>query len=89
MKFKQLALANAAAVWMGAVYLLCGLAIAALPGLSRAVMQSWFHGMDMSQMWTSSAFQGNFVLGLVTATGLTWVGTYLFAYLYNYFAGKK
>jgi hypothetical protein len=89
MKFNQLALANASAVWMGMIYLLCGLAIAMFPESSQLIVRSWFHGIDLTQIWSAQPFPGNYFFGLLSAIGFTWVGAYFFASLYNYFLGKK
>lgn len=89
MKFNTLALANAAAVWMGAVYLLCAAAVGLFPGMARGMMISWFHGIDTNKMWSDQPFSGNIILGFISAIVLTWIGAYLFAYLYNYFLAKK
>lgn len=89
MKFNEKVLANAAAVWIGAVYLLCGLAVALFPNFTHAAARSWFHGIDIAKIWSAEPFPGNFLLGFVTAVTLTWLYVYLFAWLYNYFLGKK
>jgi hypothetical protein len=89
MKLNKTVLANASAVWMGVIYLACGFAVSAFPGLSKTLTQSWFHGIDVAKLWSGEPFPGNFLLGLVSSVILTWVAAYLFAYLYNYFLGKK
>lgn len=89
MKFNKVILANAATIWIGVVYLFCGLAIALFPEISKLVTQSWFHGIDMGQIWSARPFPGNFLLGFVSAIGSTWVATYFFAYLYNYLLDRK
>lgn len=89
MKFNEKVFANASAVWIGIVYLLCGFAVALFPGITKAITQSWFHGIDILEIWSARPFPGNFLLGLISAVGLTWVSAWLFAHLYNYFLGKK
>jgi len=44
---KEKAVANAAAVWVGGVYIFCSLAFVLFPGVSRLVAQSWFHGFNL------------------------------------------
>lgn len=85
MKLNEMAWANASAVLIGIVYLACSLLIAAFPELSKTVAQSWVHGIDFSAVWTGTP-RGNFVLGLVTAVGLTWLAGWAFAWVYNKFS---
>lgn len=81
-KLNVSAWANTSGIFMGIVYVFCSLAIALFPEISRVVAQSWIHGIDLSVVWTGSP-RGNFLLGLVTAAGLSWVAGWLFAWLYN------
>ena len=82
MKLNEKAWANASAAFMGVVYLFCALAVVLFPGLFKAVTQSWFHGIDIGLIWTG-ATRPNFLLGLVTAVVLSWIGGWIFAWLYN------
>ncbi|MEK7061092.1 MAG: DUF5676 family membrane protein [Patescibacteria group bacterium] len=82
MKLKETAWANASAISVGVVYLVCAAFVAILPGLSKLVMQSWFHGINFENLWTGAA-RGNFVLGLISAVIGAWLVGYLFAGLYN------
>lgn len=87
MKLNEQALANASAVLVAVVYVVCALFVAVLPDLSLAVAGSWFHGIDLESIWTGTP-RGNFVLGLVSAVVLSWLGAWAFARVYNRFAGK-
>jgi len=87
LKLNQTAWANASGVLMGIVYVFCSLAIVLFPDLSQAVAQSWIHGIDLGAVWTGNP-RGNFLLGLITAIGLSWVAGYIFAVVYNAL-GKK
>jgi hypothetical protein len=89
MKFNETAFAHAATAWMGLVYVFCVIAIALFPNLTRSVMESWFHGIDMSSLWTNAPISSSVFFGLFSALALTWVGAYLFAYLYNRLIAKK
>lgn len=82
MKLKETAWANATAISTGVIYIVCAAFVAILPGLSKLVMQSWFHGIDLEALWTGAP-RGNFVLGLVSVIIGTWLVGYLFAWLYN------
>lgn len=85
MKLNEKALANASAVLVAIVYVVCALFVAVLPDLSRAVAGSWFHGIDLESIWTGTP-RGNFVLGLATAVVLSWLAGWVFARVYNKFA---
>ena len=87
MKLSEKAFANTLGVFMGIVYVFCSIAVALFPGLSRTVAQSWIHGIDFADIWTAAP-RGNFFLGLITAIGLSWIGGWLFAWLYNSFVKK-
>jgi len=83
MKLNIGAFANAFAVFMGIVYVFCGLGIAIFPEISMAITRSWFHGIDLEKIWSATAFPGNFLLGLVTAVIFSWIAGYVFASIYN------
>ncbi len=87
LKLNETAWANATGVLMGLVYIFCSLAVALFPALSQTVAQSWIHGIDLSIVWTGSP-RGNFLLGLISAMGLSWVAGYAFAAIYNALAKK-
>lgn len=85
MKLNELAFANASAVLTGAVYIACSLLVALFPDYFRIVGQSWFHGIDISLIWTGEP-RGNFLIGFVTAVVGTWLAGWVFVRLYNQFA---
>lgn len=87
MKLNEQALANASAVLVAVVYVVCALFVAVLPDISRAVAGSWFHGIDLDSIWTGAP-RGNFVLGFVSSVTLSWVAGWGFARVYNRFVGK-
>lgn len=84
MKLNERALADASAVLIAIVYVVCALFVAVLPDLSRVVAGSWFHGIDLDSVWTGTP-RGNFVLGFVSAVGLSWLAVWAFARVYNKF----
>ncbi|OGD59005.1 hypothetical protein A3I57_02530 [Candidatus Beckwithbacteria bacterium RIFCSPLOWO2_02_FULL_47_23] len=85
---KEKVFANAASVWVGAVYLFCSLAVTLFPRASLTVARSWFHGFDLGDLWLNQPMRSNFWLGLVSAVGLTWIAAWLFAKTYNYLATR-
>lgn len=82
MKLNVTAWANASAVFMGIVYLVCALLVSTLPDLSRLVAGSWFHGLNIDLIWTGAP-RPNFLLGLISAVALSWISGWVFAWLYN------
>lgn len=84
MRLNESAWANAFAVLMGLVYVVCALLVSILPGISKAVAESWFHGVDLSLIWTGGA-RPNFIIGLVSSVGLSWIAGWTFALVYNRF----
>lgn len=80
---KEQALANAFAITMAVVYIIC----AAWTILNRASFMSfvgvWVHGVDLSALPYSQPTLSGLVVGLVTATVAAWISGYLFAWLYK------
>ena len=89
MKHEPNATANAAAVTVAALYIVCRIAVALFPDLTMSIAQSWFHGLELSSVSGWNLSLGSFILGLVTSTGGTWLVGYIFASLYNLFISKK
>lgn len=88
MKHEPNATANATAVTVGAIYVVCALAVVLLPDLAMTVAQSWFHGLDLSKISAFNVSLGSFILGLVTSVAGSWLIGYIFANAYNYFNKK-
>ena len=88
MKHGPNATANAAAVTVGAFYVVCRVAVALFPDLAMSVAQSWFHGLEFSKVSSWNLSLGSFILGLVTSAVGAWLVGYIFATAYNYFAKK-
>lgn len=84
-----MAVANAVAVTTVAIYVVCALAIVLFPDLSIGIAQSWFHGIDITQLQAFNVTPGSFVYGLVTATIGAWAVGYFYAFVFNMFLGKK
>ena len=85
MKHNPSVTANAAAVNVAIVYIVCRIGIALFPDLGMTIAQSWFHGIQLTQISELNLSLGSFVLGLTTSTIGAWLIGYLFAKLYNYF----
>ena len=85
MKLNVAAWANSLALTIGVVYVVCAFLVTLFPELFKTIAVSWFHGMDLAKIWTGAP-RGNFVLGLATAIGGSWLVGWLFAWSYNRFA---
>ena len=90
MKHDPMATANAMAVTVAFIAVVCALAIILAPDLSLGIAQSWFHGIDLEKVRTAvSPSFGSILYGWITATAGGWLVGYVFAWSYNLFAGKK
>ena len=89
MKHEPKATANALAFTVAVFYIVCRMLVGILPGLSMAVAQSWFHGLELSKVSNWNLSMGWFILGLITSTAIGWLSGYIFAKAYNYFLAKK
>ncbi|KKR72294.1 MAG: hypothetical protein UU81_C0044G0013 [Microgenomates group bacterium GW2011_GWC1_41_8] len=88
MKHEPNATANAAAVTVAVLYVVCRIAIALFPDLAMSVAQSWFHGLELSKVSSWNLSMGPFILGLVTSVISAWLVGYVFATAYNYFVKR-
>ena len=90
MKHEPNTTANAAAVTVGVLYVICRVLVLLVPDLFLAITGTWFHGIDISKIAATSAAvdPGSFILGLVTSVVAAWAVGYLFASSYNYFIKK-
>lgn len=87
MKYDPIVTANASALTVTIVYIVCRLAFSVAPQLSFAISRAWMHGVAFERVATPFA-GGTFILGLVTATIGGWILGYIFASFYNYFSKK-
>lgn len=81
------AFANATSAVMAGWVVFCGLLSYVAPDLLFTIAQSWTHNINLEAVRTTvSPNFGSIILGLVSATGLTWVTTYAVIWLYNRWA---
>jgi len=81
---KPIILANAVAIVMVVWVTACALLSFIAPDLLFLIAQSWTHTINLElAKTTSSPNLENIVLGLVSASGLTWVTVYGIVSLYN------
>lgn len=80
------AFANAASVVMAVWVVVCAVFAYIAPDLLFTVAQSWTHTMNLEVLKASfNPNLGLLILGLMSATGLTWVTTFATVTLYNRF----
>lgn len=89
MKHDPKASALAVATTTGVIYIVCALSIVLLPGFAMGIAQSWFHGIDITQIQAFNVTVGSFFYGLVTATIAGGLVGWCFAHCYNMFLKKK
>ena len=83
------AFANAAAAVMAVWVVICALLSYLIPDLLFAVAKSWMHTINLETVKTAfNPDLGSLILGLVTATILTWVFIYSVIEIYNRLAKK-
>ena len=88
MKHEPNVTANATALTVGTIYIVCAAAVVLLPDLSLTIAQSWFHGLDLSKISVVNVTLGSFILGLVTSVAGSWTVGYVFARAYSYFSKR-
>lgn len=81
---KPVVFANAAASVMAVWVVFCALASYIAPDLLFSVAQSWMHTINLEVVKTTfTPSLGSILLGLVSASGLTWITVYGIITLYN------
>lgn len=83
-----MATANAAAVTIIVIYIVCAGAVLVAPDFAMGIAGSWFHGIDITKIAALNITLASFIWGLITSTIGTWLVGYLFALLYNKFVEK-
>ncbi len=83
MKFKELALANAAGI-LGSIYFVgCYIVAWLAPDFYKSIAESWMHMVNLNGLWKTAP--DNFLTGFVSFVVVSWVTGYLFGWLYNKF----
>ena len=84
-----MATANAAGLTIIIVFIACRLLVGISPDFMYTVGQSWFHGIQLTQMDTWNLTTSAFILGLISSSVFAWLVGYLFAVLYNTFVDRR
>lgn len=88
MKHNPVVTANAAGATTAIVFVICRILVGLFPDLFFSIAQSWFHGISLNQIDTSTLTSSTFLLGLISSAVTAWLIGYLFATLYNFFLKK-
>lgn len=84
MKLKETSFAHAVAIVAAGSYIFCVLLIATMPSVYESIMTSWFHGIDVSTLWSKGLQPMPMIFwGLMTFTAFTWITAFAFACVYN------
>ena len=84
MKLNKQRFASRSALVVGGLYILCTVFVALFPSLAMKLTAAMFHMVEGSKSFGS--FQvtfGNFLLGLVPLMFYTYVGAWLFAWIFE------
>jgi hypothetical protein len=81
-------LANSAAIVAALFFVLCAIFVAVAPGISLAVLRSWFHGVQLSTLPGAGMSAGGLMLGITTLVATAWVSAAALAALYNRLGGR-
>lgn len=68
---------------VGIVYVLCVLALLAIPNASMRLFNSWFHGIDLSRIATTTLLTGETLFGLITLLVFTYLAGLVYGFIYH------
>lgn len=89
MKTNTTKLANAFALAMMVLWIICSLFVWLLPDLSLQITSWWMHGMDLSAMGSWHLTVGNFLLGGITAVISAWVTGWVLGWAWQTVGGSN
>lgn len=80
MKLDSIRLANAFALAMGVLWIICSVFVYVFPGFSYQILVAWMHGMTFSPMGAWDLTINNFIFGGVTAVTSAWISGLVFGW---------
>ena len=83
---KEQAFANAFAVTIAIVYVVCAGWVVVSRSTFMGLAGSWIHGVNMESLPYTAPTAACLVFGLITAVVASWVAGYIFAWLYKQFS---
>lgn len=75
--------ANALAAASVVFYVACALLAVVAPNFLLGMFQSWFHGINVTQLATTQRSFGSFLFGLISLAVVSWIFGYAWVWLYN------
>ncbi|OGY18046.1 MAG: hypothetical protein A2784_05030 [Candidatus Chisholmbacteria bacterium RIFCSPHIGHO2_01_FULL_48_12] len=89
MKLDKMVLANATAMWMAIVWVVCRVLVGLFPGGSRVLLQWWVHSVNLGQLPVGRMTWTGFWAGGITAVALAWLGGWLFGWCWELASLKR
>ncbi len=89
MKSDKTTLANAFALTIGIIFIVCRLLVSLFPELSMQITRSWFHLIDLTKISGIDLSLGLFVLGLVSSVISAWIFGYILGWSIELFSKRK
>ncbi|HLC94640.1 MAG TPA: DUF5676 family membrane protein [Patescibacteria group bacterium] len=77
---------NALALTTAIIYVACRILVALFPDGFFAIGQSWFHGIVLNRLDTSSLTMTSFIVGLISSTIAAWIIGYIYAKAHEMFS---
>lgn len=79
----------AVATFFAVLSLICALAIAIVPELSKSLFGLWFHGIDLETIWNTSNISFiRVIYGLISSFVSAYIATWLFVVIYKVIVKK-
>lgn len=75
--------ANSLALASIVFYVACALLAVVAPNFLLGMFQSWFHGINVTQLATTQRSLGSFLFGLISLAVVAWVFGYVLAWFYE------
>ena len=85
---KEVPFANALAFVSGVISIVCLLGVVFAKGAFIAIVNSFFHGIDLAALPVKQVTLPSAIMGFITIVVVTWLLGYLFAYCYNWCVKK-
>ncbi|OGK10759.1 hypothetical protein A2767_06250 [Candidatus Roizmanbacteria bacterium RIFCSPHIGHO2_01_FULL_35_10] len=85
MKTNKMVLANAFALTIGIVYVVCRILVSIFPELFLQISRSWFHIIDLTNAGQADSGSGLFVVGLISSVVTAWLFGYLLGWSIEFF----
>lgn len=83
MKLDPKGFANASAIIVGVIYVVCAALTVVAPDFLISLGNSWVHALDIAKIKDINITFGSFLYGLASIMIFAWVVDYLFAVVYN------